>query len=273
MALPQLLARMRDPSGGDFEMFAPIPSPGRVYVDNKGLPRGVSMYERLVQFNKLTLVSAPTTVAQMYTNLFEFIHSGTGTEGVTLSDDGGVNYATQPTTPASDDNVLITPVAASTQFYAKLTASARWRLAMQVSINTIVTVMASFGFDENITAVDPTGTAGEGARFLFDPSRLVTTGLTAAQHLNWILAHKVNGADTFTATTIPVAAGQDYELVVEIGADLKAVFYIDGVNVGTGPALTSGDTVAAFFGIKATVAPDGAQNMDIRYVSIARAIG
>lgn len=269
----QVLLRGRDNTGGDFEKFAEVPAPGRLHVDNRGLPRGVSLYERFVPFNKLTLASAPTTVAQMYTNLFEFIHSGTGTEVVALSDDGGVNYKTQATTPADQDNVLITPVATATQMYAKLTASARWRLAMQVSINTIVTVMASLGFDENITAVDPTGTAGEGARFLFDPTKAVTTGLTTAQHLNWILAHKVNGADTFTATDVPVAAGQDFELVIEIGADLKAKFYIDGVLVGTGPALTSGDTVAAFFGIKAVGTPDGQQDMDIRYVGLSRAIG
>ncbi len=269
----QVNLRAKDSAGGDFEKFADCPAPGRMFIDNRGMPRGMPWYNWFVPFNKLTLASAATTVAQMYTNLIEFIHSGTGTEVVALSDDGGVNYKTQVTVPADQDNVLITPVATATQMYAKLTASAKWRLAMQVSINTIVTVMASFGFDENITAVDPTGTAGEGARFLFDPTKAVTTGLTTAQHLNWILAHKVNGADTFTATTVPVAAGQDFELVIEIGPDLKAKYYIDGTYVGIGPALTSGDTVAAFFGIKCVGTPDGQQDMDIRYVNLARAMG
>ena len=269
----QVIQDYRDSTGADARATFDVPSQGQTYLNSAGKPSGVSRYSRLVPFNKLTLASAATTVAQMYTNLFEFIHSGTGTEVVALSDDGGVNYKSQSTTPADGDNVLITPVATATQFYAKLTASAQWRLDMQVSINTVATLFASFGFDENITDPDPTGTAGEGARFLFDPTREVTTGLTAAQHLNWILAHKVNGADTFTATSIPVTAGQDYELTIAVGIDLKAKFYIDGVYVGIGPALTSGDTVAVFSGLELTATPDGQQDMDIRYVCLSRAIG
>lgn len=250
-----------------------VPAHGRVVFDVNGNPSGASRYETYVPFSKVTLASAATTVAQLYTNNWQFIHSGTGTEVVAQSDSGGTNYKSQATTPADGDNVLITPVAAATSFYAKLLAQAQWRLETQVSLNTIATVFASFGFDENITDVDPTGTAGDGARFLFDPTGEVTTGLATATRANWILAHKVDGADTFADTGIVVTAGKDYELVIEFGTDLKAKFYIDGVYVGQGPALTSGDTVAVFSGLELTATPDGQQDMDIRYVSLSRVIG
>lgn len=268
------LDRGRKSDGADYEQYIETMANGKVYFDNLGAARGSNRYETFVPFNKLTLTSAPTTVAQMYTNNSHFIHTGTATlPTMALSAQGGMNYKSQVTTPADGDTVLVTPVAAATQMYAKLHADSNWRFEAQVSINVTTFMFASFGLNENITDADPTGTAGEGAMFLFDPTREVTTGLTAAQHANWILCHKVDGTDTFTATDIAVNAGQDYELSIVIGPDLKAKFYIDGTLAGTGPALTSGDTVACFCGIELTATPTGQADMDIRYIGLSRNLG
>lgn len=163
---------------------------------------------------------------------------------------GGVTLTTKSSTPASGDQAYLTPVA-NTYAIHPIGVLTKPRLMGTVSLPAITALVATFGFCENATDPDPTGTAGEGAMFLFDPGETVTTpGLTTAQHANWILAHKVNGVDTFTATTIPVTAGTSYRLRIEQQDDLTCKFYIDDVLVGTGPALTSGDSVKTFFGVE-----------------------
>lgn len=205
-----------------------------------------------------------------------FTTVGTGTEVVAKVTDGGVNIKTQASTPADEDNAMLAAVA-NTAFHEAVTATSKIIFDTIVNITTITEVIASFGLSENVTDAMPSGTAGEGALFLFDDTTTAareTTGLTAAQHVNWILAHKVNGADTFTATSVPVVADQDYHLQIKIGADLKAKFYIDGVYVGTGPALTSGDTVKAFLAIETKLTDAaGQRDFDCRYVGMTRQIG
>ena len=84
----------------------------------------------------------------------------------------------------------------------------------------------------------------------------------------------MNGTDTFVATTIPVVADRDYELLITVDKALIARFYIDGVLVATATtALTDGDTVAAKVGLELTGTPGGQKNMDVRYISVARLIG
>jgi len=130
------------------------------------------------------------------------------------------------------------------------------------------------GFTEIGATIDPTAEAGEGALFMYDggSTAVVTTGLTDAQRANWILAHKVNGVDTFAATSVPVAAAVDINFIIEVGSDRKAKFYIDGVYVGTGPALTAADTFTPLVGTQVGVTHDAASTLTIREVIVDRAI-
>lgn len=198
-----------------------------------------------------------------------FTVTGTGTEVITQAVKGGVNLQSQATVPADGDNIFLAAVA-TTAFHQPIRANAELTLEMKVAINTITAVFASFGWNENVTDVDPTGTAGEGAMFLFDPTEEVTTGLTTAQHANFILAHKVNGVDTFTATSVPVLAGQDYDLKIVIDEDLLANYYINGVSVGQSPALTAADTIKVFLGAELTATPGGQKDFDARLVRVSR---
>jgi hypothetical protein len=257
-------------TGRDHYKQTPIRSYSHLRFGGDRQPGSVPIIEAFTNFNRLTAVSASVAAA---TTDIELEHIGTGTEVVSRSTKGGINYKSQATTPADGDNVLVTPAETSTGMYGRISAGSGLRFETAVSINTIATVFASFGLNENLTDADPTGTAGEGALFLFDPTQEVTTGLTNAQHDCWILAHKVNGADTFTATTVKVNAGQIYNLVIELQTDLTCKFYIDGTYVGVGPALTSGDTVGVFLGLELTAAPDGQQDIDVGYVSMARNFG
>lgn len=201
-----------------------------------------------------------------------FTATGTGSEAISRAATGGVNLKSQPTTPADGDNVLLAPVA-TTGMIVPITFASLMVFNTKVALNTITKLFVSVGLSELFTDVDPTGTAGEGALFLFDPTIEVTTGLDAAAHANWILASKVNGVDTFTATSVPVVAAQNYALKIAVDVDLKANFYIDGILVGQGPALTNGDSIGAFVGLELTATPGGQKDMDVRYVRLDRAIG
>lgn len=194
-----------------------------------------------------------------------FLVAGTNAANADVTQDtteGGITLASHG---ASNDQTYIAGIA-STRFQNAINATSLVVFEARVAVNQLTACFGSVGLNELPTDPNPTGTAGEGAMFLFDPAGTLTgtTALTAAQHLNWVLCHKVNGADTFTATTVPIVAGRDYTLAVKIGSDLKAKFYIDDVYVGQGPALTSGDLVRAFAGIQATTA--AVKSMDVRYI-------
>jgi hypothetical protein len=270
----QILDRGRDAAGADFERFISVPPHGQLRLDGQGVMQGISAQECLTTFNILPGTTAAAT-ADPY-----FLISGTGTEIVARATKGGINIKSQVTIPADGDNVLLTPAATSLSNYCVLKPASQPRFQTRVMFGTITAMFASIGFDENITDADPSGTAGDGAMFLFAPvgpgttELTVDTALTLAQHANWICHYKVNGTDTFVATTIPVVADRDYELLITVDKALIARFYIDGVLVATATtALTDGDTVAAKVGLELTGTPGGQKNMDVRYISVARLIG
>lgn len=264
---PQVFTRYKLPDGADQEQYSNIPAPGRLRFDSQGKPVGIPFHECLEQFHLLPAAAAAASAAPYLFTL------GTGTEVPARAVKGGARLTTQATTPTTGDNAMLIP-ATSSGMYCPIAAGSQPRFAARVAIGVITSIFASFGLSELLTDPDPTATAGEGALFLFDPGIVVTTGLAAAAHTNWILASKVNGADTFIDSGIPVVAGVDYELVVQVGRDFKALFYINGVLVGTGPVLTDGDVVAAFLGVETTLTDAAGQRyFDARHVSVARLIG
>lgn len=261
------LDRGKDISGADFERPFSVPLVGTQHVNSSGRAVGISRYEVLSLFDK-GLATTITVDADRH-----WIIDGTGTELQTQATKGGINLKSQVSTPADGDTVFITPDIGSILALLPIRPASTLRFDTIVALNTITALFASVGFNENNTDVDPTGTAGDGAMFVVDPTGEFTSTLTAAERANWALAHKVNGADTFAATSVPVLAGVDYELVVQIGTDLKPKYYINGELVGTGPVLTSGDTLAGFLGLELTATPGGQKDMDVRFVSISRGLG
>lgn len=201
--------------------------------------------------------------------------TGTGTEIVARAAKGGVNLKSQVTTPADNDNFFFASTA-NNGLQALINAKTRNVWETRVAITNIAESFYSFGLNENPTDVDPTGTAGEGAMFVFDPTGefvTVANGFATNGSANWVLAHKVNGTDTFADTGVKVVAAQDYELRIEIGTDFKAVFKINGETVGTGPALTDGDSMRTLLGGELTATPAGQKDFDYRYISLSREIG
>lgn len=192
----------------------------------------------------------------------------------------GATLTTDTATPAAGEQAILSGIANSAFLALPINAKSQLTYRAQVSIATLTNVFASFGFNENLTDPDPSGTAGEGAMFLFCPSANkadltvdpTSAGVVAGDMASWIIAEKVNGADVFYPTGVPVNAGQDYELMVVIGANLKPSYYIDGVLVkASASALTDGDLVGAFAGIETRTT--AARTFDIRQLEVTRLVG
>lgn len=219
-----------------------------------------------------------------------FLATGTGTEVVARADKGGVNLKSQATTPADGDEVLLTPVT-TTGVYCKVGAGKNPTFRARLALNTDTRSFYSTGLTELITDTDPSGTAGEGALFCFDPTGEfvnIANGAAANGSTNWYLWVKVNGVDYHCDTGVSVTAGKDYELEVTLGDDYKPTFTIDGVDVTGGDdewvavadgsaadnqALTNGDTVAPFLGLELTASPLEQKHVDVRYIGLDRNIG
>lgn len=235
-------------------------------TDVLGKFRAVPYWTALDVFNLLPAASATAGKDDLLISL------GTSTEVIARSAKGGVNVKTQASSPADNDNAMLIPVSGSAQI-VPITAVSRIRFSTRVVLTQITKLVFGAGLDENFTSPIPNATAGDGCAFYFDPDAEVDTGLTDAT-ANWILTEKVNGTDTFLDSGVPVQAGKGYDLAIEIGEDLKPVYFIDGVQVGIGAsALTSGDSVGPVIGVQANGTPDAQSDFDVRYVMVERQIG
>lgn len=263
MPTPTIKYQQRtDRQGGDRAVTFEAP-PHSTSVTGSGVdgaPRPFSFMASRTNFAELPAAAVAAATDKL------LITVGTGTEVVARSTTAlgrGVTLTTQATTPADADNVLlVAPTGGG--LITTVSALTGYRFSTRISLASVAAITASFGLSENVSDPDPTGTAGEGALFLADPESTVTTGLTAAQHDNWILAYKVNGVDTFAATSIPLIADAAYDLDCVLQSDLTVKMYINSVLVGTSPALTDGDTIQPFLALETNTAAQKA--MSVRFV-------
>ena len=257
--------------GGDLRETVNTPPHSRLYVDVLGKSRFVPIASCETVFR---LLPNATSLAAAKDDVIVSI--GTGTEVIARAAKGGVNVKTQATTPADNDNAILIP-GTGTALTVPITAVSQPRFRTRVNLSQITELVFGAGFDENITSPIPNATAGEGASFYFDPTGEVTAetmGLPAAALANFILTEKVNGTDTFKDSGVQVIAGIDYELEIQIGEDLKPVYFINGAQVGVGAsALTSGDSVSPVIGVQIAGTPSGQKDFDCRYVAVERFIG
>ncbi len=162
MALKTVTLVREDALGSDYAQTVSLRPNGRLFINGRGdlvcLPPGA--------FTQFELLPAASALATGDPHL---IRIGTGTEVIARAAKGGVNLKSQSTTPADGDNVQLFPAATTTAMNALSQKAPRFQT--QVAFNTITAVFASAGIDENAASndVDPSGTAGDGAAFLFAP--------------------------------------------------------------------------------------------------------
>lgn len=243
------------------------PAYSRVMFDRAGNPRCAPFHSVLDVFDLLPAAAAAAGADAYMLSL------GTGAEVIARSSKGGINVKTKASTPADNDNAMIIPVANCANI-VPITAKSRPRFSTRISLTAITEIVASAGMDENITSPIPSGTAGDGAAFYFDPAGENSTGLDSDTLPNWILTQKVAGADTYIDSGVPVEAGRDYHLEIVWGEDLKPSYYIDGALVGTGVANTASASVSPLVGLQLNASsPSGQRDMDVRFVMVERFIG
>lgn len=249
-----------DESGADYLSSLSTPDHSVAVCGSRGIYRPFTFMASRTNFAELPAAAVAAATDKLLITL------GTGTEVIarsTTAKGRGVNIKTQATTPAANDNVLLVPTTAG-GFINTIDDLTLLRFSTRISLAAITTVTASVGLSELLTDPDPTGTAGEGALFLADPGITVTTGLAAAAHAFWILAYKVNGADTFASTTVPLVADRAYDLAIQLNAAFTASMYINGLLVGTSPALTDNDPINPFIALETNAASQ--RDADVRFV-------
>ena len=215
--------------------------------------------------------------------------SGTGTSITTRAPRGGCRITTKSSSPANDDAVQLAGVADTNLGKADAAANGTFRIDTLgkmvfraiVSLPSIASLFAGVGLDENITDVDPSGTAGDGVRFVAAPDNPATelSNFSATNfpstslYNNWMVTQKVAGADVWYPTNVPLVADRNYDLRIEIGADKKPLFFIDNnlvVPSSVWTAMTTDSQMAAMLGVEVTATTPAQKSMDIRYVGASR---
>ena len=215
------------------------------------------------------------TLAQMALRLranrdFEVIENSGATTvtnaDVAFSARGGIRLTTKTT---ANDACVLRPHLDSNQ--TAWAASSAWlsqqspRLEAQISLVAITACIARVGFFEDVAQpadLASVGSDDNAAFFIFDEDN--TTSAT-----NWVAVINVGGTDTAYDTGVAVAAATEYRLEIRVDSSRIPRFYINGVLVATGTALTTAVSHVPMVAIATDTA--GAKSMDVRYIRASTA--
>lgn len=219
---------------------------GKLYV-NEGGPEGVLFVNKMVnrtmlkeQFLQVPLLNGSIGVAA---NLnFEIVGTNAADAGSTFSDGGGT---LQTTAGASGDQQIITPHLDTKQ---SSWAATKWntndRPIFEANIKTaasIADIVIWAGLKLTNTSV--TATDNDQAMFRFAPA--TNSGKFEA-------ISSATGVDTAKDTGVTVAASTGYHLMIKVDAARIPRFYINGVLVSTGAALTANVDLIPYVGVQAS---------------------
>lgn len=254
-------------AGGDKLDNVTLDLPGHVTFDKQGRLAAVP---RLTLQENWELLPVITTVAATSAKYTLVTGTNAASADITRATKGGIKVAQHGS--ASDSTVL--NFQTNTSGVVALTSKNQVAFKTQVSLGSLAGIIARFGLAVSASTTDPGAIAGaESVQFVFDYANVMTTGLTSAVYqANWLAVTKTTaaGATVFTDTGVGVTAGDDYELVIKIGTDLKPKYYINGALVYTGVTALTTSTMVATLGIKSSV---GTDYFECRYVDISRVIG
>lgn len=203
---------------------------------------------------------------------------GTGTEVIARSLKGGTNIKTQATTPATNDNVMLTAIASSGQIVPVTAISMPKFKAIinltQISSGATSYMFASAGMHQTTSVIVPNTAANDEVLFLYDPTGAYST-LAAATRTNWILCQNIAGTVTYVDSGVVVEAGKDYHLAITFNNLRVPTFYINGTAFSTGfSAATSAVVLIPCVGEQILAAsPVGQIDMDVRVVTVERFAG
>lgn len=195
---------------------------------------------------------------------------GTGTEIVARAAKGGARLTTQATTPIATNECLLAGVA-TTGHAVLVDANTLVHFHCVLSVPAITELVVFAGLSEEPDSVLPADCGGDAVGFIFDPEEAVTTGLTTAQHANWIGVITVASVETYFATTVAVNVDEVYDLKIKYGVDRIPKGYINGVLVGThDTAQTDAQTLRTLVGVETSEAAQ--KSLDVHAIEVSRAI-
>lgn len=247
----------------DFRDKVTIPRFGAVAWDSNGMGFGHRYTESIDNFELVPAASVADGTSKL------MLLSGTGTEIIARNTKGGVLLTTQATTPADGDICILAGIATTGHDVLLNSNSMPWFHAV-VSTSALTTRLAVAGLSVEPDAVQPSSCSADAALFLADPDDDVTSGLTAAEMLNWVVVQTVAGVETYTATSVPIVADELVDLRIRFNADRKPLYYINGTLVHTGVAATDAQGLHSLVGVESTGAAQA--TLDVAFVSVSRAI-
>lgn len=210
-------------------------------------------FERAPQLSAVTQLPALDTynTATLLANLnanrhFEVLGVGAVSANVTQYAEGGIAVATAGA--ASDSTIILPHLTATQSAWTKRTwgtdQETRWEISFQTpAAVTALQIWAGL----KLTNTPVVTTDADQAFFKYDSA--VGTDPTL-----WHTIYSIANTDTEAGVGSAVAAATDYHLVINIDSARVPTFYLNGVLVTTGTALTTAVDLIPYFGILDTSA-------------------
>jgi len=205
---------------------------------------------RLSTFTNWTLL--PAAAAAVTTDLNFLQDTGVNPTAAARAAKGGI-VVTQA--GATNDASVLTGVAASA-WRTALSATNRLALKHRVSVPVIGgawTLITGLVQAASATNPIPAQCGTDFTVFLYDPAVAITTGLSAAAHLNWIVATRAASATVrFADSGVAVVASRDYELAVEYDNNRIPKTFISDRPIPTAATAQAAVALIAYAGSKIT---------------------
>ncbi len=213
----------------------------------------------------------PSTINQAAVRLLtgankQWIISGTNAAnaGSALDADGGVSLATAG---ANNDQIILIPATAINSVDQSVFRKVEFepehspRFECQVELPSIAAIRVHAGL--GLTAALDLTTDDDQAKLVFD-----TSGSTSTS--NWTVATSIAGTDAETDTGTAAEASKTIRLGVWVSSSRVPRFYINGIKVHTGSALTSGVNLIPFVGLQALTG--SAKTIKVRSIRVSRVL-
>lgn len=257
----------------------PAPNPvkelvRRELLDNAPYGTYQERYELFERFEKRPVLAAtldPATVNQAALRLYTGANknwsiSGTNAAnaGSALDVDGGIALATAG---ADNDQMILSPAAAINSVDQTPWRKVEWepehelRLDWIIELPALTNILVHAGF--GLTAALDLTTDADQCKFQFS-----TEGATSTA--NWTAATSIGGTDVEADTGVAAAASKSIRLGLTVSSLRIPRFYINGVKVYTGSALTAGANLVPFAGAQALAA--AAKTVKYRSVRCSRVL-
>jgi hypothetical protein len=257
----------------------PAPNPVRELIQRQlkeNTPQGlfhdrVELYEPFNQRPVLASTLDPSTINQAAVRLLtgankDWIISGTNAAlaGSSLAVDGGIKL---DTAGADNDQIILSPATAINSVAQSAWNTVEWEpehellLEFLIELPSLADVLLHAGL--GLTAALDLTTDDDQAKFQFSDEGSTSTS-------NFTAATSIGGTDAEADTDTAPEADKTIRLGITTSSSRVPRFFVNGVKVHTGDALTSGANLIPFVGIQALTG--SAKTLYVRGIRCSRVL-